>query len=263
MSEEVVNVAEQVELLLKEIPKDLLEAGVFYGRKKRQTHPRAKSFILTNRNGIEVINPIKIVESLEPALTFLKKVAQDGGSILIVATQSIIENLAIKTAEEINAPYVTKRWLGGTLTNFKVISKRVEHFQKLKKDLAGGVYDKYTKKERLDIEREANGLEELLGGLVKLTHTPNVIVTIDPRVHIIAVREAKILKIPTVAFTNIDFDPEFIEYPVIGNTKSRKSIQWFFEKIEEAVREGMAARKLEVVKQENLQEPSVEKVVEK
>lgn len=248
MSEEVLNGTispDQAELLLKEIPKDLLESGVFYGRRKKMSHPRAQSYVLTNRNGIEVINPLKIVETLEPALNFIKQVSAENGFLLFVGTQTIIEKEILKVAEELGMPHVTKRWLGGTLTNYKVISKRVEYYLKLKKDLASNALSNYTKKERLDFEKEANRLEGFVSGLEKLTKMPNALIVVDPKEHITAVREAKIMKIPVVALTNIDFNPELIDYPIVGNTKSRKSISWFLEKIVVAYREGVALRKVD------------------
>lgn len=247
MPVEEINETEQVEALLREIPKDMLESGVFYGRKKNQGHPRAKEYILTNRNGIEVINPLKIGESLGEALAFVKGKAQEGALFLLVATQPIVEDIVTRIATELNSASVAKRWLGGTLTNFKIISKRIEYYQKLKKDLAAGNFESYTKKERLEIEREIQRLEELLSGLEKMQRLPDTVIVIDPIVHATAVREAKKLHIPVVALANIDFNPDLIKYSVPGNTKSRKSIQWFLEKIAGAIIEGVAARKAAAV----------------
>lgn len=225
-----------------EIPKELLDAGVFYGRTKSKTNPKMKQFVLANRNGIEIINVLKTIETLERALGFLKEIVKNGGLVLFVGTQPAAEDLVRDLGEKLKMPYVTRRWLGGTLTNFKVISKRVEHYTKTKSDFASGALQKYTKKERVGIDREIKKLEELMGGLVNLTRLPEALVVIDPQLHMTAVREARRLRIPVIALADVDADPDLLTHPVIANNKARKSIAWFLGKVEETIREGISMK---------------------
>jgi small subunit ribosomal protein S2 len=218
--------------------KEMVEAGVFYGRKRSKTNPKMKPFVLTNRNGIEIVNLAKTTEQLEAATAFMKERArQANGIILFVATQPAASHVE-EVARELGSPIVTRRWLGGTLTNFKIIGKRIEYFKKLKADMATNAFAQYTKKERLMIERDLERMQELLGGLEALTDHPAVLVVIDPALHLTAIREARILKIPVVALANTDADPSLLDRFVTGNTKARASINWFIDKIRAAILEG-------------------------
>ncbi|MBI4085648.1 MAG: 30S ribosomal protein S2 [Candidatus Liptonbacteria bacterium] len=257
--------------------KELIEAGVFFGRKRTKTNPRMRPYILVTRNEMEIINLEKTLEGLEQALLFLKEKIRGGGSarstgsadspqggslqpgsgqarqasspqggnILLVGTQPQAVEGVVKLAKEFNMPFVTARWLGGLLTNFKIISKRNDYYKKLKDDLRTGGLEKYTKKERLGFEREIRRLEELFGGLENYLALPDALLMIDPNIHMTAVREAKRLKIPIIAYVNTDIDPDLAEYSVIGNTKARKSVNWFLEKAAEAMREAKALHSAE------------------
>ena len=240
MSEESI-LAKTKELFPDEAFREMVEAGVFYGRKKSRVNPKMRPYILTNRGDIEIINLTKTVQGLDRAAAFLREKAKENAMALLVATQphaEEIKNLAI----EFNFPYVVKRWLGGTLTNFKIISKRVEHFKKLKSDLASGVFGSYTKKERARVETEIKKLEELIGGIEVMTRRPDLVLIIDSCPHQTAVRESRRLRIPIVAFSNIDSDPDQVDYLVPGNANSRKSVNWFLGKVREALKEGEQAR---------------------
>ena len=226
----------------EEAPREMIEAGVFYGRKKSKTNPKMKGYVLTNRGGIEIINLAKTAEALDRAGGFLKEKVKGGGLILLVGAQPAAEDGILKLANKFGLPHVTTRWAGGTITNFKVVSKRIEYLKKLRSDLASGALDKYTKKERLMLEKELSRLVELFGGLENLAKEPDALVVIDPNLHSTAVREANRLKIPIVALANVDADPDTIGYPVPGNDKSCKSINWFLGKVESAIEEGMALR---------------------
>lgn len=220
-----------------EIFKGMIDAGVFYGRKKSKTNPKVKSFIYSNRGGVEIIDLAKTLEGMNEAVEFLKRKVGGGGTVLLVGTQPSAANV-LKIATELDLPVVARRWIGGTLTNFKTISKRIEYLKKLKSDMASGALDKYTKKERLQMDREIKRLEHLIGGLVNLMREPDVLVVVDPVLHLSAVREARRLKIPIVAFGNTDSDPDFIDYLVVGNNAARKSVDWFLERVSGAILEG-------------------------
>lgn len=240
MAEEI-SVQKQEELAADPEFKEMIDAGVFYGRKKSKTHPRMKQFVLGNRNGIEIINLLKTKELLGKALDFLRVKAADGAAMLFVATQPPAEG-AVKTAAELGLPVVGARWLGGTLTNFKVIQSRIEYFRRLKSDWEKGAFEKYTKKERLGIERELNRLREFFSGLENMNVLPEILIMIDAGIHRTALKEARRLDIPVVAFTNTDSDPAEISWPVVGNTRAKASIDWFMGKVKNVLAEAKAAR---------------------
>lgn len=221
---------------------DLIEAGVFYGRKKSKTDPRMKPYVLLNRGNIEIFNLQKTQEAMDAVAAFLKEKVRQGGLVLLVATQPAAEGVLLRVAKKFGLPYVATRWAGGIITNFKIISGRIEYFKKLRSDLASGVLEKYTKKERLMFERELDRLRELFEGLEKLVREPDVLVVVDPGMHHTAVREARRKKIPVVALANVDADPTSVDHLVPGNDNAKRSIEWFFGNIEKAIEEGLAMR---------------------
>jgi small subunit ribosomal protein S2 len=173
----------------------------------------------------------------------VKEKVRQGGLVLLVGIEPSAETVILQLAKKFNFPYVTYRWVGGAITNFKIILKRIEHLKQLRSDLgSGALVDKYTKKERLELEREMKRLEEMLGGLENLTHEPDLVIMVDPDLHHTALREARKKKIPVVALANVDADPDDIDYLVPGNDKAKKSIEWFFGKVEKAIEEGMALK---------------------
>jgi len=225
---------------LDEASKVMVDAGVFYGRKRSKTNPRMRPYIAGNRNEIEIINLQKTEECLERALTFLTERIAKGGVVLLVGTQPAARGIEALAAE-FGFPVVTRRWIGGTLTNFKIISKRIEYFIKLKADWERKAFEQYTKKERVGIERELRRLTELLGGIESLVALPAALLVVDPTVHLAAVREARLLKIPIVSLLNTDGDPDLVEYPVPGNNKSQLAINWFLAEVQKAIVAGKAA----------------------
>lgn len=237
--ESVINKGE--ELFPGERLKEMVENGVFYGRRKTKTHPRMKPYVLTNRGGIEIINLNKTLEDLEPLLAFIREKIKNGGLMLLVGTQPAAFQGILKVAKEFNFPYVINRWIGGTLTNFKVISKRVEYFWKLRGDLKAGVFEHYTKKEKADLESKIQKSEDIFGGFDTLTRLPDLLLVIDSNLHATAVREAKRMKIPVVVFANIDSDPRTLDHFIVGNNKTKRSVEWFLGKIAEAIIESKNA----------------------
>ena len=222
-----------------EASREMMEAGVFYGRKKSKTNPKMKQFVLGNRGGIELINLKKSEELVQEAAAFVKEKVKNGALVLLVGTAAGSEEGIKKIAEKFKLPYVTMRWVGGAITNFGNISKRVEHMVKLRTDIASGALGKYTKKERLEMEREMERLTILMGGLENMPRTPGVMIVVDPILHKTAVAEAIVKKIPIVALANVDANPDDIDYLVPGNDKAKRSIEWFLGKMEEAIDEGI------------------------
>lgn len=248
MPEETVVQNSQAPVYPNEGSREMIDAGVFYGRKKSKMNPKMRQFVIGDRGGIEVINLERTEESLAEATAFITEKVRNGGSGLLVATEPAAELAALELAKKFGMPYVTHRWIGGTLTNFRNIAARVEHLKKTRADLASGALDKYTKKERVEVDREIHRLEELMGGLETMPREPDFLVMIDPTLHSTAVREARIKKIPIIALANIDADPDLIDYLVPGNDKAKKSIDWFLGKIEKAIEEGLKMKALAAVK---------------
>ncbi|HVM77030.1 MAG TPA: 30S ribosomal protein S2 [Candidatus Paceibacterota bacterium] len=243
MSNDVSTPATQEVAYPSEASREMMDAGVFYGRKKSKTNPKMRPFVIANRGGIEIINLQKTTEMLESAMAFLQEKVRTGGLVLLVGAIPAAEIRVTELAKKFNIPYVSLRWVGGAITNFKIIAKRVEHLKKLRSDLAtGALVDKYTKKERLEMEREVRRLEELMGGLENMTREPDVMVVIDPVFHVTAIREARSRKIPIVALANVDANPDEIDYLVPGNDKAKRSIEWFLGSVEKAIHEGMKLR---------------------
>jgi small subunit ribosomal protein S2 len=222
-----------------EASREMMEAGVFYGRKKSKTNPKMRQFVLGNRGGIELINLQKSEELVKEAAEFVKEKVKKGALVLLVGTMAGSEEGVTRIAQKFNLPYVTIRWVGGAITNFGNISKRVEYMVKLRTDIASGALGKYTKKERLEMEREMERLRILMGGLESMTRVPDVMIVIDPILHKTAVAEAIVKKIPIIALANVDANPDDIDYLVPGNDKAKRSIEWFLGKMEEAIDEGL------------------------
>jgi small subunit ribosomal protein S2 len=239
--------------------REMMDAGVFYGRKKSKTNPKMRPFVLGNRGGIEIINLEKTEALMDAAAAFIKEKVRNNGLVLVVGTEPAAETTVIALGKKFSVPYVTTRWVGGAVTNFKIISKRVDHLKQLRTDLASGALNKYTKKERLEMEREMRRLEELMGGLENMTREPDVMVIIDPILHHTALAEAITKKIPVVALANVDADPDKIDYLIPGNDKAKKSIEWFLERITKAIEEGIAARATAAAKPEAEVAPIVTK----
>lgn len=238
MTEEALTTNNGTELFSDPSLREMIDAGVFLGRVRTKTNPKMKSFILTNRNGVEIIDIEKTKELFDKALDFLKEKVKAGSLVLFVGTQPGAVDSVLKVAQEFNYPSVITRWLGGTLTNFRVISKRIEYYKKLKADWQNPAFrEKYVKKERVGIEKELEKLEIEMSSLENLISRPGVLVVIDPNSHMAAIREANKLKIPVISFVNTDTDPDLINYPVPGNNKARVSINWFLDKIVLAIRE--------------------------
>lgn len=230
VKENSAEIAEEKKALLIEMAK----AGIFYGRKKTKTHPKMKRFVYATRNGIEIIDVSQTLELLEVASEFLKKVAKDGQA-LIIGTQPSIKASIEEFAKKHKFPYVTERWIGGTLTNFKIIRARVEHLIKLKTDKESGRFDKYTKKERLEIDRDIERMRLMYDGIQTMTVLPKALLVSDSVMHDTAIREAKRTGVPIVAIMSTDCDPDFAEYPIPANASAKMSVEWILNYFDEGI----------------------------
>jgi small subunit ribosomal protein S2 len=214
------------------ILKEMLEAGVSFGHKKTKTHPRMKPYIFSTRNSIELIDLQATLAALDRAKDFIKEKISQKGIILMVATQPAAQEIIEKFAQKYNFPYMTERWLGGTLTNFKVIHQRMNYYLDLKKKKERGELGKYTKKEQLKINKELTKMEETFSGLINLDKLPDILFVVDSEEHRTAVHEANLLNIPIVAIMSTNCDPTPITYPIPANDHSRTSIEWLIKYLE-------------------------------
>lgn len=216
------------------ILKEMLEAGVSFGHKKTKTHPKMKPYIFSTRNNIELINLQATLAALDRAKDFIKEKISQKGIILMVATQPAAQGIIEEFAKKYNFPYMTERWLGGILTNFKVIHQRLGYYLDLKKKKEQGELEKYTKKERLKIGKELDKMGRAFSGLVNLDKLPDILFVIDSEEHRTAVREANRLGIPVVAIMSTDCDPTAAAYPIPANDHSKTSLEWLLKYLEPA-----------------------------
>ncbi len=226
---------------------EMLKAGLFVGRKSSKNHPRMKPFIFGVRNKSSVIDLEETAKLLDSAMDFVKAKISAKGNLLLVGTTPSAKKSVEELAKKLKLPFVVERWLGGTLTNFKTLSKRIAYFKKLKSDKETGRLDKYTKKERLDFDRKIKKMTVMFSGTEDMPGLPNVLFVVDVNSNMIAVREAKRLKIPVIGILNTDTNPELVDYPIPANDRSKSSIDWILGKLENAVEEGNVQAK-EVVK---------------
>lgn len=216
----------------------MIDAGLFYGRKKTKTHPNMRDVIFTNRGNIEIIDLIKTISFLKTAMDFISEEVGKGGKILFVGTQPAVKSLIKEAADKFDFPYVNERWIGGTLTNFNVIKKRVDYFKDLKLKRENKELGQYTKKERMEIDKEIERMEKNFSGIAIMNKLPEVLFVINLNFHRIVIREAKRMKIPIVGVVNTDADYKEVDYPIPANDNSMKATRWILERLERAIEEG-------------------------
>ncbi len=223
----------------KEMALAMAKAGVLYGHKKTKTHPRMKPYIGGRRNEIELLDPETSLVSIEKAAEFLKQKMKEGGLVLFVGTRPAAKDAILALANSFNAPYVTFRWLGGILTNFKVLRQRSSYYQDLKARQEKGELSKYTKKEQLDFAKEIGKMSRMFDGLELLTRLPDALFVVDIEEHETAVREARRLHIPIVAILDTNDDPRQVEYPILANDHAKSSVEWVIEALKKGISEGV------------------------
>jgi small subunit ribosomal protein S2 len=239
--------------------KELLEAGVHFGHRSRRWHPKMRSYIFTERNGIHIIDLQQTIRMLEEAYNFVRDTAAEGGTVLFVGTKKQAqENLATE-AQRCGMPFVTVRWLGGTLTNFRTIRLRANHLLELEKQKQIGDFGKVTKKEGMWRERELAKLEQRFGGVKNMYYLPGAIFVVDVTREAIAVKEANILKIPVVAMVDTNCDPDPINHIIPANDDAIRAIKLIAGKMADAVIEGQQMRGVVMAEQQAAAEESAEK----
>lgn len=225
-------IKEQIDIDEKQVQK-MFEVGAHYAYTKSKRHSSAKPFIFGVKNDTEIFDLEKTYVALEEAKDFIKKVltAKAGNQILFVGAKSEARRIVRDIAEAIDAPVVFNRWVGGTLTNFETIKKRVDRLKKLLDEKEKGELAKYTKKERLQIDKEIEKLERKFSGISGMNSLPACLFVVDPKHEDIAVEEARLMNIPVVALANSDCDVRNIDYPIFANDSSLESIRFFTNEI--------------------------------
>lgn len=219
------------------LPKNIQEmftAGAHFGFSKARRHPSFKAFIYGQKNNTEIVDLEKTEGLLQNALDFIASLGKDKKTVLFVASKSEAREIVKRAAETLNMPYVAGRWIGGTITNFDQIKKRVARLEDLISKKEKGELGKYTKKERLLFDREIENLLRFFGGIRNLSKLPDAIFVVDSKKEHIAVAEALRFKIPVVALMGTDCDLKAVNYPIPGNDASRSSIEYFVSKIADA-----------------------------
>jgi len=218
-----------------ELLAEMVKEGLFYGHKKSKTNPKMKPYILTNRNGVEIIDLVKTIKKLEEASDFIAQSVKAGKNIMWVAIQPAAQNSVKELAESFSYPMVINKWVGGMLTNFENIRKRVRHYTDLKTKKESGELKKYTKKEQAKIGREITKMDWLFSGVEDMSKVPDVMFMVNPKLHMTALKEAKIAKIPVVALVNTDTDPNLVDYPIPVNDGVKSSIDFVLKKIKKTI----------------------------
>jgi len=217
---------------------EMLKAGMHFGHRTSKWHPKMEPFIFGSRKGVHIIDLRKTQKLLAEALEYLKKQASEGKVILLVGTKMQVKNILKKTAEETGLPFVSERWLGGLLTNFAVIRNLARKYKDLLEKRNSGKLDKYTKKERLDFDREIAKLETNVGGVAGLTKTPDVIFIWDIKKEKTAFAEARKKQIPVVAVCDTNVNPDGVKYIIPANDDASKGIKLVMNLMKEAIEAG-------------------------
>ena len=218
--------------------KQLLEAGVHFGHQTRRWNPKMAEYIFTERNGIYIIDLQKTVKKVDEAYYFLSDIAKQGGTVLFVGTKKQAKDSIVEEAERCGMYYVNNRWLGGMLTNFKTIEKRIEKYNKLIEMEENGVFDVLPKKEVIKLKGERDKLEKNIGGIKNMTKIPQALFVVDPKVEHNAVLEAKKLGIPVVAIVDTNCDPDEVDYVIPGNDDAIRAVKLIVSRMADAVIEG-------------------------
>ncbi len=216
----------------------LFSAGAHFGFVKSRRHPSAKPFIFGVKNKIEIFDLEKTKDSLENALEFVETLGSKNATILFVSGKSEAKEAITSTAESVNQPYVAGRFIGGTLTNFPQIRKRVEKMESLVSQKDKGELAKYTKKERLLIDRDIQKLKDFFFGLSVMKKLPDALFVVDSKKEYIAIAEARKMSIPVVALCGTDNNLNEIDFPIPGNDASKVSIEFFLKKVADAYKAG-------------------------
>ena len=245
--------------------KQLLEAGVHFGHQTRRWDPKMAEYIFQARNGIHIIDLQKTSKKIDEAYSFLKEQAEEGKTVLFVGTKKQAQECMKEAAEKSGMYFVNQRWLGGMLTNFGTIRKRVERLKELETMQEDGTFDVLPKKEVILLKKEMEKLEKNLGGIKEMTELPGVMFVVDPKKERIAILEARKLNIPVVGLVDTNCNPEDVDYAIPGNDDAIRSVKLIADVMANAVIEGRQGESMETISEEMVEEStepeSMEEVV--
>ena len=230
--------------------KALLESGVHFGHRTHKWHPAMKPYIFTERNSIHIIDLQKTVKALEQAYNLVRDTVAEGGTVLFVGTKRQAQETIQSEAIRAGMPYVTNRWLGGMLTNWRTIRQRVNELDRLERMRDRGDFNRITKKEALILTRKMERLEMLLGGIRKMVTLPDLLFVVDVHREETAIHEANLLDIPVIALVDTNCDPGNVDYVIPSNDDAIRAIKLLVGKVADAVLEGKALRKEEETEEE-------------
>lgn len=234
--------------------KQLLEAGVHFGHQTRRWNPKMAEYIFTERNGIYIIDLQKTVRKIEEAYNFLREVSEEGKDVLFVGTKKQAQESVEAEAKRAGMFYVNQRWLGGTLTNFKTISKSINRLHELEKMEEEGIFDVLPKKEVIKLRAEGERLEKFLGGIKNMTKLPGALFIVDPRKEKNAIAEAKILGIPVVSIVDTNCDPDEVDFVIPGNDDAIRAVKLLTGKMADAIIEGRQGEQFEDIEEVEVEE---------
>ncbi|RBP98020.1 30S ribosomal protein S2 [Bifidobacterium aemilianum] len=231
---------------------EMLKSGLHFGHQTRRWNPKMKQYVLTQRNGIHIINLFKSLDMIDTAYDFIKTTVAHNGTILFVGTKKQAQEAIKEQATRVNMPYVSERWLGGMLTNFQTVSKRVSRMKELEEmDFSDVRGSGLTKKELLLLEREKDKLTKQLGGIRNMSRTPSALFVVDINKEALAVEEAHKLGIPVIAIVDTNTDPDKVSYPIPANDDAIRGIQLLTSLMADAVADGLLARSNKASKDES------------
>jgi small subunit ribosomal protein S2 len=222
--------------------KQLLDSGVHFGHQTRRWNPKMKRYIFTERNGIYIIDLQQTLSYIDRAYEFVRETVAHGGSVLFIGTKKQAQEAIADEAQRVNMPYVNQRWLGGMLTNFQTVHKRLQRLKELESMEQSGGFEGRTKKEILMLTREKDKLERTLGGIRDMAKVPSAVWVVDTKKEHIAVGEARKLGIPVVAILDTNCDPDEVDYPIPGNDDAIRSASLLTKVIARAAADGLMAR---------------------
>ena len=229
--------------------KQLLEAGVHFGHQTRRWNPKMKRYIFTERNGIYIIDLQKTVKKVEEAYNFTKNLAEDGGKILFVGTKKQAQDSVKEEAIRSGMFYVNQRWLGGTLTNFETIQKRIKRLKDIERMQEDGTFEVLPKKEVVQLKKELERLEKFLGGIKDMKGLPSALFVVDPRKERIAVAEARKLHIPIIGIVDTNCDPDEIDHVIPANDDAIRAVKLLTAKMADAILESKQGEEEAVVEE--------------
>jgi len=217
---------------------EMLQKGVHFGHQEARWNPKMKPYIFTSRNGVHIINLEATLDKLQAAAAFAESIVQAGGSILFVGTKRQVKAIVKQQAEASGMPYMTERWIGGTLTNFSTIHELIKKLRRLKSEQAAGLLDRYTKKEQVGLQKEITKLQTEIGGIEQVDRVPQALFVVDCAKERTAIREARAMNVPIIAICDSNVNPDLVQYPIPGNDDATKSVELLTSVITEAINAG-------------------------